>query len=254
MLLHGLLLCFLTRSDFGTSMPIKSQGGVHFINAADERRGASDGRRSQLIWVFCRLGVERVISTSRAFFAVVGLVAVQSRLVHADCLPTLQLELSAATVIVLRDRPVDVTVTLGNPLRQGTVPSLCALVPTLLLEAEPHSEAYPVVLFEIVGPTEAMLRPTKPQFAIPVRPSLERFSYLAPGRFLGMTVSLESAPLGFDMRQPGLYSITATLATSARDYVDAELKRAGRKQHLSVDPRDVFQGKLRSNTVKVTVQ
>jgi hypothetical protein len=30
-------------SDFGTMMPIKSQGGVHFINEADEARDGEGG-------------------------------------------------------------------------------------------------------------------------------------------------------------------------------------------------------------------
>lgn len=195
-----------------------------------------------------------MISRSGAALAIVIAAAAQSKPLGAECLPTLQLELLPSTSVAKVGDPVAVTVTLRNPLHQGSVPSLCALVPTLLLEAEPHSGAYPVVLFEIVAPNGDVLRPTKPTFSIPVRPSLEKYSYLAPGDFFGATVALDDPPLSFDMRQPGLYRVTAKLMTSARAFVDAELKRTKRSQWVSIKPQDVFQGELRSNAVEIEVR
>ena len=179
---------------------------------------------------------------------------VQAGPLLAECLPTLQLELLPNATVVTAGEPIEVTVTLRNRLQRGAPTSLRALVPNFLLEAEPHSGAYPVVLFEVVAPTGELLKPTKPTFAIPVRPPLEKFGYLAPGQFFGATISLSEPPLGFDMRQRGRYSIAAKVTTSARDYVDAALRQSERKQLLSLTPQDVFQGTLRSNAIEIVVQ
>jgi hypothetical protein len=148
----------------------------------------------------------------------------------------------------------EVTVTLRNPPGKGGEPSLCALVPSFFFELEPNSEGYPVVLFEVVSPAGAKLKPTKARFAIPVRPSLESFRYLAPGQFFGDTISLNDPPFGFDTQAPGTYRITATLTTAARDYFVTTSKRMKGKTWSHIDPKDVFQGQLRSNTVEVAVK
>ena len=173
---------------------------------------------------------------------------------YAECRPTLRLEATVGTPIVAPGDPLEVTVTLRNPADRGPHPSMCAMVQAFLAEREPNTEGYLVVQFEIVGPDGVLLKRTKPTFAIPVRPSLEEFSYLPPGGFFGRTFSLRDAPLGYETPSAGTYKITATLTTAGRDYFEAQRKRLKGKQWLSVDPKDVLQGELRSGTVEVQVK
>jgi hypothetical protein len=130
------------------------------------------------------------------------------------------------------------------------------VIPRLTLGGGPAGWPYLVVRFQVTNPDGQMLVPKPIGLQGPklLPPDTSWFAELHAGNFFGRVVDLRAPPYGFSFARRGTYVATASVASSAREWLDGWLKRHHRQaESLPFSYAHVFQGSVAAEPVRFTI-